>query len=243
MYLIISFSFALLIFLCCLLVGKWVKNINLNPFLAFSSGGFFSIAVLDFLPSSFARLPDMAGVYLALGIFIQSLAEIKITRRLGFLDKYIQDSSSDHKHSHIISPEASCSLIGCLIICSFFDGTRFYAGLTLDLSVAVATGFVLFFHLLSEGLMLASLGKNLKLKQKVCLVLFIALCLSFFFGASTTSILFHYGNADIIFSIASGILLYVCFMHLLPFCLKHKYYTHILVGFLIFSTSHFLSHH
>ena len=244
MNLLISLAFSLSVFLTCILLAKVTRIKNLKPLVALSAGGLFSLVFLDFLPHSLQEQPFVSGCFVILGMLIQYLFELHAPKKLKFLDKLVDTSQGAHQHAHILSAGASCSLAACLILCSFFDGIRFYSGLMLGGQAAVTLSVALFFHLISEGLILATLGFDLKLKHPVLMILFTGLCLSFLMGTLITANLFLYISPTLIFSIATGMLVYISFIHLLPFCLKNKYYSYFATGLLVFALTHwiFLEH-
>ena len=257
MNLFIVSLFALLVLLACLLVIRFGKKWNLSPFVAFSSGGLLALALLDFLPHSFKDSTFHPEIWILMGVLMQGIFDLYGSKYLNFLDHWVEDSPSSnlqntckdssshsgHYHSHILSPEAAVSTTGCLTICSFFDGMRFYSGLTLDNLTGITLGIGLFFHLLAEGVTVTSLGVSSRLKRKILLALVACLCGSFIVGASLTKVLSDFWNAPAVFAFATGILIYVCTIHLIPFCLKNRKEGWFALGLILFFCTHLFHSH
>ena len=223
MVFLLSVFFAFIIFLSCFFVASFGKNWNLNPFLALSSGALLVISFLDFMPKSFEGGFHQASFFILMGVLIQGLVDIYGLPYLKFLDRLIEDSGHQHhKHSHILSPQAMCSIVGCLAVCSFFDGIRLFAALSMETSVALMTGLALFFHLLSEGVMVALLGLNSGVKDKVLLILVSFVSGALILGAFLAKIFSAYFQLQSLIAFASGILIYVCFIHLIPFSFEKQ---------------------
>ncbi len=184
----------------------------------------------------------MVSVFVLTGVLAQGLADIYLLPRLVFLDKLIQTQNSHaiHEHSHALSPGFVCSVTGCLSICSFFDGIRLFAALNIGEFAAFVTVGALFFHLLSEGALLAVLGLSSGLKKQVFWVL--ALCASgaLMLGALAAQALFIGFSSSALIAFSSGILIYICFTHLLPFCFKQGYEVWFFAGLIGFSLFHFV---
>ena len=169
MLFLISAGFAALTLLFVLLAALSRRRFPLEPFVCLSAGGLISVTFLDFLPLSFEGAPHFAGAIALSGFFIQGFFDLYGVRRLAFLDRLLLGGASPparHSHSHSLSAAGVCSIAGCLSLCSFFDGVRLYSGLLLPESAAAATALSIFFHLFSEGAMVAFLGFDLNIKKK-----------------------------------------------------------------------------
>ena len=244
MYFFISVCFAVLLLCSCLFVAYFGKNWNLKPIVSLSSGILLSLCFLDFLPHSFEGpiSQELASLFVLSGVLIQGLADIYIVPRLAFLDKWLESGISKkiHAHSHTLSFGSICSLTGCLSICSFFDGIRLVSAFAIKESVAFATAFSLFFHLLSEGVLVAALALESDLKKKVLFVLVFCLSGSLLLGALISQIFLLNFPSEMLIAFSSGILIYICFIHLLPFSLKHNNSRWFFIGLVFFSLFHFL---
>ena len=243
MILVICLLFATFTFAVTLLLGKFGKEWDLNPFLAFGSGGLLSLIFFDFLPHNFEEHSHWTGALIFLGIGIQGSFEI-IFSKIKFSDKWlgqIDQKPCNHPHSHILSPAAMYSTISCLTLCSFFDGVRLYSALKLGVFAGATMSLGLFFHLLSESVILMTLLLNSSLKKRALFTLFMCLSGALILGSLATQVLSTYWNEHHILSVVTGILMYVCFIHLIPFCLKeNKRFYFLTTGIMVFSSISFL---
>ena len=244
MKILIIFCFSLILLCSCLFVAHFGRRWDLKPLIALGSGALLSICFLDFLPQAFRGQTsyEVIPIFILFGILVQGLADIYLLPYLGFLDKYLKKESSNpvHSHSHTFNTGSVCSLAGCLSICSFFDGIRLFSALSITESVAFVTAFALFFHLLSEGVLVASLALSSGIKKKALFVLVFCLAGSLILGALFAQMFFISFSYSSLIAFASGILIYVCFVHLLPFSLKQKKKSWFFIGLLLFLGFHFL---
>ncbi len=244
MNILIVFCFALVLFLSCLLVAHFGKGWNLKPFVAFGAGALLSVCFLDFLPQAFDKnhVFEKTPFFILLGVMAQSLADIYLLNRLSFLDKWLKTGSSSlpHEHSHTLNPGTVCSVTGCLTICSFFDGIRLFSALFIDELVAFTTAVGLFFHLLSEGVLLAILALSSGIKLRVLLILALCMAGALILGALLAQSFSVSFSSSLLIAFSSGILIYVCFVHLLPLCLKQNKKLWFFSGLVLFSAFHFL---
>ena len=243
MNLLIVFCFALVVLCSCGVLAYFGKKWNLTPWVAMGSGALLSICFLDFLPHSFEHGSyELIPVFILTGILVQGLVDIYLLPRLGFLDELLKVDASRlaHEHSHTLSSVSVCSVAGCLSICSFFDGIRFFAALNIDTYVAMATAFGLFFHLLSEGILLTVLAVSSGIKMRALLVLVFCVAGTLILGALFAQLFFMSFSSDRLIAFSTGILIYICFVHLLPFCLKQNNKSWFFIGLALFSLFHFL---
>ena len=258
MTLFIASLFAVFVLCACVFVIRFGHKWNLSPFVAFSSGGLLALALLDFLPHSFKDPSFHPEIWILMGLLIQGVFDLYGSKYLNFLDHWVEgprsadhqntckdthSHGSGHYHIHLLSPETAVSTMGCLTICSFFDGMRFFSGLTLDNLTGITLGIGLFFHLLAEGVTVTGLGINSRLKRKILFALVACLCGTFIVGAALAKSLSDYWNAPAVFAFATGILIYVCTIHLIPFCLKNRREGWFVLGLILFSITHFFHSH
>ena len=228
MLLLIAAGFAALTLLFVLLAALSRRRFPLEPFVCLSAGGLISVTFLHFLPASFKGAPHFAGAIALAGFFIQGLFDLYGVRRLSFLDRLLLGgdsaasgrSSHSHSHSHSLSASGVCSIAGCLALCAFFDGVRLYSGLLLPQGAAIVTALSVFFHLFSEGAMVAFLGIDLNIKKKPLLVLICLIAGAFLLGAILAQSMLAVFDAPFLLAFESGILTYICLIHLLPVSLK-----------------------
>ena len=245
MGLLFVFCFSVVIIVSCVLTARFGKNWDLNIFLSLGSGALLSICFLDFVPHSFegAKFYDKISVFILSGILLQALADVYLLPRLGFLDQFLQADTSNkpaHRHSHTFSPFSTCSVVGCLSICSFFDGIRLFSAFSVESFVAFSAGFGLFFHLLSEGVLIAVLALSSHLKKQILFILAGTVGGALFLGALFAQIFSQGFSLDSLIAFSSGCLIYICFTHLLPISLKTDYRKWFFIGLLLFSLLHFL---
>ena len=243
MNLIILCVFAVVVFCSCLFTAYFGRKWNLKPLLAISSGVLLAICFLEFLPHSFEHHDSHKTVsfFILVGVLIQAVADIYLLPHLKFLDKLIkvEDSQLVHQHSHTLSPFSVCSVTGCLTICSFFDGIRLFSALNMEKWTAILTAVALFFHLLSEGVLLAVLALSSGIKNRVLIILVFCVMGALILGAVFAQIFFISFSLDGLLAFSSGILIYICFVHLLPLCLKQKNNIWFFTGLILFSLIYF----
>lgn len=255
MELILAISFSFLVLLSCFVVAIFGRKWNFNILMAISAGGLLSVVVLEFLPHSLSALEHahhelelpIAPLLILLGIFTQALVEAYVIPRFRFLDKlinpeYKHSHSQAHHHSHLLTPASVCSVVACLSVCSFFDGIRFFASLHISQSAALITGLALFLHLVSEGALVAVIGLASKIKIRAILFLSFFISGSFILGSLFSYFFAKHTESKNLVAFAAGVLLYVCFIHLVPFSLKNKHKHWLFAGVIIFSALNLLTH-
>lgn len=251
MPILISVLFSVLVLLSVILLTPYTRYFRMAPFVCLSAGGLLSVAFLDFLPHSFSHQhSEWTGWVILSGLLIQGIFDLYGVKFLKFLDRFLIDtdrsappSSSSpfhhhqhhHHHSHILSPSGVCSIVGCLSICSFFDGIRFFSGLVLEGVSGLITGVSLFFHLTSEALIVALLGVDAGIKRKALFVLIFFMTGTFVLGAGAAQEILIYFHSENLVAFSAGILIYICFVHLLPFSLKKPNQKWFILGLAFFS--------
>ena len=252
MLIILVFLFSLLLIFACFFTAFYGKNWNFQIVLSLSSGILLSLCFLEFLPQSFQSELSMKfnntvlshhwiSIFILSGVLLQALADIYLLPYLSFFDRFLETKSNKKvQHSHTFSPISVCSVTGCLSICSFFDGIRLLTAFGMDGSVAVTTAFALFFHLLSEGVLIAVFALSSGFKKRAIGVLVGILAGALMAGAFFAEFLSRLFSFQALLAFSSGCLLYICFVHLLPFSLKSKKGRFWFFGGLIlFSIPHF----
>lgn len=244
MNLLIIFCFAWIVLCSCLFIAYFGKNWNLKPLLALGSGALLSICFLDFLPHAFEAHPnsyEKVSIFILAGVLIQGLADIYLLPHLAFLDKWLkrEGTKTVHTHSHTLSSGSVCSVAGCLAICSFFDGIRLFSALDIKESVAFLTALGLFFHLLSEGVLVAVLGLSSGIKKQALFVLVLCIAGTLLLGALMAQLFFVSFFPEALIAFSSGILIYTCFVHLLPFSLKKSNQIWFFTALILSSLTHF----
>lgn len=239
---IIIIFFICILLSSCFLLAYFGEKWNLKAIASLGSGALLSICFLDFLPQSFQdhQSHDVLSFCILTGILIQALADIYILPKLKFLDNFFikKQTNKTHSHSHVLNLGSVCSIVGCLSLCSFFDGIRLFSSLVMDKSVGFAMLVALFFHLLSEGVLVAALALSSGIKKRALLALVSCLSGSLLLGALLAQFLFISFSEKYVLAFSSGILTYICFVHLLPFSLKHKNILWFFAGLILFSVFH-----
>ena len=240
MELLLVLVFSICLIGACFLTARFGKAWNLDLFLSLSSGILFSICFLDFLPHSFEKMDfhNSSAVFILLGILFQAFADIYLLPHLGFLDKLIETDLSHkpaHQHSHTLSPFSVCSVVGCLSLCSFFDGIRLFAAFNVESFAAFSMVFALFFHLLSEGVLIAALAFSSRFKKRILLALSGSIGGALFLGALFAQFFSAGFSLHGLIAFSAGCLIYICFVHLLPFALKSSYRKWFFIGLLAFA--------
>ena len=242
----IVICFAALLPLACFLAVRFFKNSDLKPFVSFGSGVLLAICFLEFLPHSFEESHSAwPGALILCGVLLQGLADIYLLPRLSFLDRWLGISAcqSDEGHSHALSAGTVCSAFGCLCLCSFFDGIRLFTALEMGSRAGFSASLGLFFHLLSEGLALVVVAKAGGVKNKALFALALCLPLALIAGALPARLFLNSFPLPFLTAFASGILIYVCFAHLLPLALKQKSRLWFFLGLGLFSLPYFFTNH
>ena len=230
--------------LSVLLIALYGRHFRLEPFVCLSAGGLLSVTFLDFLPHGFSHNHShFTGWVILSGLLTQGLFDLYGIKYLKFLDHFITDTDHNshtyhHHHSHSLSPAGVCSIAGCLSVCSFFDGIRLFSGIVLDGFSGTVTGISLFFHLISEGVIVALLGFDTGIKRKVLFVLTFFMTGTFILGAVTAQGILTYFHSENLIAFSAGILIYVCFVHLLPVSLKKINRKWFIAGLAAFSLLH-----
>ena len=247
MTLLLILFFSIFLIGSCFFTAYFGKNWQLKRWQAIGSGALLSICFLDFLPHSFESsaqgFHDRASFFILFGILLQALADIYLLPHLGFLDKLLETDISfkpAHQHSHTFSSFSICSVVGCLSICSFFDGIRLFSALNVENFVAFSMAFGLFFHLLAEGVLIAVLALSARFKMRILFVLAGSVGLALFLGALVAYLFSQSFSLDGLIAFSSGCLIYICFVHLLPFSLKSTYRNWFFISLFLFTLLHFL---
>jgi zinc transporter ZupT len=221
----------------------WLSPARLRGIMALGAGFLVALVLLELLPASVEQAQGEAhavfGLVLAAAAAVFAF-DRWIAPRLDFLDVKHQDDGCahhhdyphDHGHDHggghgerpdhahaacghpILGHGAACSALGCLAVCTFFDGVAlsasFSAGSTLGWLVMV--GLIL--HLLPEGILAASVtlaaGASQRTARRAVLIVGVALLL----GAAMPML---FGSLlPFALPVAAGILLFVAFAQLIP---------------------------
>lgn len=211
------------------------------------TGILFGVAFLEFLPHAMKSHPDLSPLLIVSGLVLIVFIEAVIAPKLNFLEgnhcrhdhakehRSKQNPHHEHLH-HLVSHQAACSAVGCLMVCAFFDGLEITTAFRLDSKTGLLTSGGLLFHILPDGILAASIslaGGASPLKAKfIVLMTGMALVLGSLISIFLISLSFRY-----MLPLACGILIYVCLVHLLPVAIKERNgYWWPLFGLLFFMT-------
>lgn len=116
---------------------------------------------------------------------------------------------------------AACSALGCLLVCTFFDGVAMAAGFTVNASVGLMIAIGLICHMLPEGLLASAVvlasGNSAKLARRAA----IATGVAFLLGMLVPTVIGGAaGSLALALPFATGVLLYVVLGQLMPVALK-----------------------
>lgn len=135
------------------------------------------------------------------------------------------DHSHDHGHGHghgdLLSHGAACSVLGCLLACTFFDGLAIGASFGLGAQVGVWVALGLAAHLVPEGMVAATVllaaGSSRGAAQRAVLGVGAALMLGVLVPTLAGSAL---GLTTLALPFSAGVLLYVVMAQLAPVALR-----------------------
>ncbi len=125
-----------------------------------------------------------------------------------------------HHHGHLHHGTA-CTAVGCLVVCTFFDGLSLAAGFSTSAHLGIVLSIGLLLHLLPEGLVAASIllaaGARRATAQGAAIVIGLALLA----GIGTAKTLgVAIGASAVVLALASGVIAYVALGQLLPLVMR-----------------------
>lgn len=149
-----------------------------------------------------------------------------------------------HSHSHTHEPQISlktaCLSVGCVTVCSFFDGLEISTAFHLGSEVGWLTSLGFLLHSVSNGALAASLGIAGGLSKsraiQVSIIIGLLLFAGSLFGVVGISLL---DFKTYILPFSTGVMLYISFTHLIPLALKDRMGW---VGFILGTTLTFIIH-
>ena len=235
---------------------SWYSDHALHGLVAIGTGLLLSVGLLEFLPVAFSQNPQEAPILIIAGLLFILFVENYLSPHLNFLEGHDchHDHAKDHDHKekpaqehthHLISHQAACSAVGCLVICGFFDGFEMLTAFSISTQTGWTTCLGLLFHVLPDGVLAASIalaGGMSKARARLVSSLTGGMLL---LGALLASSLLGLWpeSRPMILAFSTGVLLYVVLMHLLPVGMKHrKGFFLITFGGLLFLAIHLLSH-
>ncbi|MCY4524216.1 MAG: ZIP family metal transporter [Halobacteriovoraceae bacterium] len=199
---------------------------------SFGMGILLGVSFLEFLPHTMEHHPQLSPLLMVAGIVFIIFVEVFIAPKLDWLEgkSCAHDHAKDHDRKshihlehqhHLISHQAACSAVGCLIVCAFFDGLEMAAAFYLGEKTGILTSIGLVFHILPDGILAANIalagGMSTGKAKFISLVTGFSLITGAVFSLLLGRLLpsFHY-----VLPLAAGILIYVSLVHLLPVAMK-----------------------
>lgn len=180
-----------------------------------STGVLLSLTFTEFMPHSFEQQRESTSLLIIMGLFCVILAEKYIASYLSF--KKLQPCSHQHQ---LIPHHATCSSIGCIIVCAFFDGFEIPAGFGIDRKTGLLISSGMILHTIPEGVLVASIGLGGGLSKKAAQIGVILVGVSILMGATLSFIISETRLLTLTLPLATGVLLYVSIAHLLPITLQ-----------------------
>ncbi len=229
---------------------QFLTPLRMSLFMSVGTGILLTTVFMELLPHSLKLSDHSYGSVFAIvlsGVLIVFAFEKYLAPHLNFFMKKHEDDgcahhheySHDHGHNHssvtgpvpdhshatcghaIIGHAAACSAVGCLIICSFFDGIAFSASGfgDADMNKVILVGQL--FHVIPEGMLAAGLIMASEGERRSAKIAALLTGLFFLVGALipmfSISLFASLEIAEMFFlAFASGILLYVTLVQLLP---------------------------
>ncbi len=181
-------------------------------------------------PIGFGILP---ALLILLGVFFVIILEKKVaqTLELSTQGTTATDGHSHefcvHSHSHTHEPhitlKTACLSVGCVTVCSFFDGLEISTAFHMGSQVGWLTSLGFLLHSISNGALAASLGLAGGLSKSRAMQVSIVIGALLFAGSVVGVVgisLFDFKSYVLPFS--TGVMLYISFTHLIPLALKDR---------------------
>lgn len=212
----------------------WLTADRLAGMMALGGGLLLAVLFFELVPESLAHGGPHVMAYLFAGVFTVLLFERYVAPRLTFLDPVAPHDHGDHGHAHehhdhghdhgfgaLLAHGAACSTLGCLLVCTFFDGVAMAAGFTVSAEVGVMIAIGLIFHMLPEGLLAATVVLASGHSAARARVAALATGAAFLLGTLVPPLLGGaLGAMTVALPFAAGVLLYVVLGQLLPIALR-----------------------
>ena len=213
--------------------------------------------MFDFLPHTFNTGDNLyQNIILILsGFLVNAFSEVVILPYMKFLNRLLPNEKhdchqhdSEHVHYHLMTSSVGCSVVGCLILCAFFDGIRFASTLLIDMKTTVMMSIGLLFHLLPESVTVIGIGLSSRFSRRSLLGVVLVFCLAFLGGYQVFFLLSHVEYLhDFVLPFALGLLVYLCCVHFIPMVIKLKIKKWFFIGaglcFILLQLSHLLLSH
>ncbi|MBM3274934.1 MAG: hypothetical protein FJZ00_07265 [Candidatus Sericytochromatia bacterium] len=229
----------------------WLTADRLRGMLALGAGFVLVLVMLELLPAALQH-PGAEPHHVFRMALLGALAVFALDRwiapRLRFLDPSPgRQEAHDHGDahgccSHLLGHGTASSVLGCLAVCTFFDGVALSAALgeSGSLGLMVLVGMLL--HLVPESLLASTLVLAAGGSAKVARRAVFAVSIAFLLGALVPALLQNLvGHA---LPLSAGILLFVALAQLLPIVSTTRSGATLFLsgGLLFFVLEQFLGH-
>jgi len=236
-FLISILHFSILLLVTYFVVQKKIAC-NFKNVTAFGAGFLSVLVVFEFLPHALESHHHLLTsiLLICLGFVVNALFEIMVLPRLGFLHRLVPEKEHhhhphEHAHHHVLPFSTGCSVMGCFILCAFFDGIRLNSSILISPQTTLLVSLGLLLHLLPESIMVVGIGWSSGLSHKALMGVAALFCLSFLLGSVSFLFLNNWHAMEhVILAFASGLFLYMCLVHLIPVAITLKRKVWLLVG-------------
>jgi zinc transporter ZupT len=224
----------------------WLTEARLAAMMALGGGLLLAVLAFELLPTSVEHGGHHAFGALFAGVIAVLLFERYLAPRLTFLNPphAHHDHDHDHEHGHdhdhehhhehelthahdhhghgsLLSHGAACSALGCLLVCTFFDGVAMATGFHVSVEVGFLLAIGLIAHMLPEGVLASTVvlasGSSAKLARRAAIATGVAFMLGMLVPTLLNGML---GSMTFALPFAAGVLLYVVLGQLMPVALR-----------------------
>ena len=234
---------AAVIGMTCFFIYKKTE-LPVKHIVAFGAGILFIFIFFDLFPHIFQEDIEVSKtvIFVLAGFLVNAFSEIYILPKLKFLNRILPAKKHDcrehdleYVHYHLLPAGTGCSAMACFILCAFFDGLRLAGAFITDIKTAVIMSIGLLLHLLPESVTVVGIGLSSGFSRKSVVKIISLFCLAFL-GGCHAFFLFSYIEYlhSFVLPFATGLFLYVCFVHLVPLVIKLKVKKWFFAGAVVF---------
>ena len=224
------------------------KFLSQNSITAVSAGLLISLAFIEFLPRGLENnSPFGFSLTLLLCLVGLLLVETRLIPRLNFMNRIFPAQLNKNEtpcshHRHPFARQSSFSAIGCLLICSFFDGIRLGTALMIDIQTTGTLAVALLCHILPEAAVVLGLAQNSGLSFKARTAIQALFCLFLGQGILMAGLFGLVLSSGVILTLGASALIYVSFVHLLPVAFSAENQKWFLISLTVSSLALFFFH-
>ncbi len=219
----------------------WLTHERLSALMALGGGLLLAVLFFELLPASLQHGGNQAFSWAFAGILSVLAFERYVAPHLTFLSPggavepehaHCADPGHGHGHGHdhhhdtgplapLLTHGAACSALGCLLVCTFFDGVAMAAGFALEFKVGLLVMIGLLAHIIPEGMLAATVvlaaGNPAHYARRAA----IATGVAFMAGMAVPLALGGAsGSLGVALPLASGVLIYVVLAQVVPVALR-----------------------